>query len=300
MLAARRLASRHTPLFLGEVMLTPRKLKANRRNARKSTGPRTKEGKERSSRNATDHGVYCQDIVLPGESHREFEVMRQGFIKSLLPRNLFELSLVDRIAADQWRLNRLNGGEVHQYEQRRDAHEMALGHILDGRATSDERVNEFFEKLDEQAEGGHDVSKDPAYVTLRSAIGTPSMTLHSMMGDYECIPERYERMRNRLCLSISRALRDLSSLRPKGTELGPSPYCDEQNELIEAIAEAKGIKLPEEEEEEEEIDEESEEKTDGEPSISQNEPTEATPIATTDEAKACSEPTSEIEDKMPV
>jgi hypothetical protein len=47
--------------------VSSRKRAANRANARKSTGPRTPEGKARSSRNAISHGIYCQNLLLPGE-----------------------------------------------------------------------------------------------------------------------------------------------------------------------------------------------------------------------------------------
>jgi hypothetical protein len=46
-----------------------RQVRANRSNARRSSGPRTAAGKRRASRNATSHDIYCRDLVLPGESH---------------------------------------------------------------------------------------------------------------------------------------------------------------------------------------------------------------------------------------
>ena len=52
--------------------ISRRKLRANRRNAEKSTGPRTPEGKARASRNATTHGVFCRDVVVPGEDRAGF------------------------------------------------------------------------------------------------------------------------------------------------------------------------------------------------------------------------------------
>ncbi len=45
--------------------VSERRLAANRANARKSTGPRTSEGKARSSRNARKHCLYAQDFQLP-------------------------------------------------------------------------------------------------------------------------------------------------------------------------------------------------------------------------------------------
>lgn len=41
-------------------MATPAQIVANRRNALKSTGPKTGQGKRASSRNAVKHGVYAQ------------------------------------------------------------------------------------------------------------------------------------------------------------------------------------------------------------------------------------------------
>lgn len=44
-------------------MMSERRIEANRRNARKSTGPRTTEGRARVSRNARKHGLAIS-IVL--------------------------------------------------------------------------------------------------------------------------------------------------------------------------------------------------------------------------------------------
>src|SRR5689334_16224576 len=87
--------------------VSARKLRANRRNARKSTGPRTSAGKRTSSRNAVTHGLFCNELVLKGESHELFHGIRQGFIASLKPQNLVELLIVDRLTAATWKLRRL-------------------------------------------------------------------------------------------------------------------------------------------------------------------------------------------------
>jgi hypothetical protein len=63
--------------FNGEeliVMATAAQIEANRQNARKSTGPRTEEGKNRSRLNALDHGGRANLMVLPTEVFGEYEM----------------------------------------------------------------------------------------------------------------------------------------------------------------------------------------------------------------------------------
>ena len=48
-------------------MTSDKQIEANRRNARKSTGPRTQEGKARVGNNAVKHGLLSQDVLVPGE-----------------------------------------------------------------------------------------------------------------------------------------------------------------------------------------------------------------------------------------
>ena len=67
-------------------MATEAQIAANRRNAESSTGPRTKEGKSRSSRNAVTFGIYsAADFVLP-EDNRLYHLFCENFQKELSPR----------------------------------------------------------------------------------------------------------------------------------------------------------------------------------------------------------------------
>jgi len=63
---------------------------------RKGTGPRTKLGKQRSSRNAIRHGVYSRNFLLPGESPSEFKRLLAALRKEYQPESLVqELKLRD-------------------------------------------------------------------------------------------------------------------------------------------------------------------------------------------------------------
>jgi hypothetical protein len=53
-------------------MATPNQIRANRENARKSTGPKSALGKRIASRNATRHGFYATSVLLPEEDADEF------------------------------------------------------------------------------------------------------------------------------------------------------------------------------------------------------------------------------------
>jgi hypothetical protein len=48
-------------------MTSEKQIQANRRNALKSTGPKTPEGKAAVRHNALRHGLLSRDVLLPGE-----------------------------------------------------------------------------------------------------------------------------------------------------------------------------------------------------------------------------------------
>lgn len=88
-------------------MSTAKQVKANRNNARKSTGPRTEAGKETSSRNAVRHGLTAEHHFVDGEDQGAFEQLRTALADQMEPVTVMELLLLDRLAATLWRLRRV-------------------------------------------------------------------------------------------------------------------------------------------------------------------------------------------------
>ena len=89
-------------------MATDAQIQANRENAKKSTGPRTPEGKARVSKNALKHGLLAQDSVIPGEDPAEFDRHLTTYQDTYLPRNCVEKEIVRQIADSAWRMRRLS------------------------------------------------------------------------------------------------------------------------------------------------------------------------------------------------
>jgi hypothetical protein len=98
-------------LSRGKTMLTEKQLAANRANAQHSTGPRTEEGKRRSSLNARRHNLTGQVTAMTPEDRAAHDAFSAGLIKSLAPEGELELALAQRVATDFWRLNRASAIE---------------------------------------------------------------------------------------------------------------------------------------------------------------------------------------------
>lgn len=87
-------------------MISPKQIAANRRNAKKSTGPSTPHGKSKVSLNAFKHGLLAKETVLPWENHDDFRQFEAHMTTSLNPEGALETILVDRITSITWRLRR--------------------------------------------------------------------------------------------------------------------------------------------------------------------------------------------------
>lgn len=95
---------------------SPKQIRANRENASKSTGPRTAEGKARSSQNAITHGLTAKQFVIDGEDPEEFAALFEGLVEDYGPKTKFELYLVEQVAGVLWRLRRIPACEAAIYE----------------------------------------------------------------------------------------------------------------------------------------------------------------------------------------
>ena len=88
-------------------MSSPARLAANRSNAQRSTGPRSVEGKARSSLNAVKHGLLSRQPLLADEDPAEYDVLRERLVEALSPDGAIEELLVDELLGVLWRLKRL-------------------------------------------------------------------------------------------------------------------------------------------------------------------------------------------------
>jgi hypothetical protein len=80
-------------------MLSDKQLEANRANAQKSTGPKTEQGKRRSSLNAVRHGLAGQLVVLPEEDLAAFQQYSAKIVASFNDlQGALERSLAEEIA----------------------------------------------------------------------------------------------------------------------------------------------------------------------------------------------------------
>src|SRR5688572_233197 len=84
--------------------ISEKRLAANRANAKKSTGPRTPQGKERSSLNRLLHGLRSKRPVLPNEDRRQFDSFARGIRLDLRPRGMLQIVLVEHVIDAAWKL----------------------------------------------------------------------------------------------------------------------------------------------------------------------------------------------------
>ena len=85
---------------------TRAQIAANQRNAQKSTGPHTTQGKADASQNSLKHGLTANQIVIKSEDQADFDLHRAQILDELAPSTPIESMLADRIASTSWRLKR--------------------------------------------------------------------------------------------------------------------------------------------------------------------------------------------------
>jgi hypothetical protein len=97
-------------------MATDKQFEANRRNSQKSTGPKTPEGKATVSMNALRHGLRARTVVLPGENREEFDHLCDDLEVEWHPQSRTEQFYVEQMAVSQWKLIRMEVGEVNIFK----------------------------------------------------------------------------------------------------------------------------------------------------------------------------------------
>ena len=92
-------------------MTSLKKIESNRKNALKSTGPKTPEGKARSRLNAMKHGLLAERVITPEDvsngNYEDFFALYYEMFSLYHPQSRLEEELVERIISIFWRLKRI-------------------------------------------------------------------------------------------------------------------------------------------------------------------------------------------------
>ena len=87
-------------------MISDAKADANRRNAQQSTGPRTEEGKARSSQNGRTHGLTAAQLIVPEEERGALQELEDALRQELRPQGCLEQLYFVQIVHAQWQLHK--------------------------------------------------------------------------------------------------------------------------------------------------------------------------------------------------
>src|SRR5437660_6516309 len=129
-------------------MTSYRQIEANRRNALKSTGPKTEAGKQTSRCNAVRHGLTAETVIGMLEDAEDYRQFEAAVISDYDAQSAVERELVLRLASLLWRLRRATTMETGLFEIQaehlrgyRQARQLLphqdIVHTVFGRANSD-------------------------------------------------------------------------------------------------------------------------------------------------------------------
>jgi hypothetical protein len=103
-------------------MTSYRQIEANRRNALKSTGPRTEAGKHSSRRNAVRHGLTAETVISALEDAEDYQAFEAAITADYDAQSAVERELVLRLVSILWRLRRATTIETGLFEIQADEH----------------------------------------------------------------------------------------------------------------------------------------------------------------------------------
>jgi hypothetical protein len=102
-------------------MTTPARVIANQQNCQKSTGPKTEQGKKRSSMNAVKHGMRAETVLLRTENTQAFQEHVDRWMNDWQPVSEAQRWFAERAAISAWRCNRCVREETERLNMRLNA-----------------------------------------------------------------------------------------------------------------------------------------------------------------------------------
>jgi hypothetical protein len=93
-----------------------RRIRSSRANGARSRGPRTLQGKARSSQNAIRHGLLSKCVVMAGESGQGFDALLQQHLARFTPGDGVDQGYVEEMVAAAWRMRRAWAMETRLFD----------------------------------------------------------------------------------------------------------------------------------------------------------------------------------------
>ena len=113
---------------------------ANFHNARKSTGPKTPEGKAAVAQNRSIHNLTGERVLLDGEDSAEYDKLGAALLEEHQPVGRTERFLVEQILHNQYRLTRIAEMEQEIFNQ-------MIGMTAEGETAATRAANTMVAKL---------------------------------------------------------------------------------------------------------------------------------------------------------
>jgi hypothetical protein len=148
--------------------LSPQKLAANRANAQHSTGPKTPEGKGKSSQNSRKHGFFARNPLPPGEEGdklwQQFSDLVAGIAEHYEPVGYMEELLTEKIITESIRFARLLAYEGEFVGRQRAFHWEGVDRLLRFQSATNRQLFQAIhelERMQEKREGESKPSNRP-------------------------------------------------------------------------------------------------------------------------------------------
>jgi hypothetical protein len=164
-------------------MTSLRQIDANRGNGRKSTGPITEEGKQRSRRNAVRHGLTAETVIEVLEDPKDYKAFELSVTADFDAQTAVERELVLRLASLLWRLRRATAIETGLLQIQSEI----LRDIRQARDTQTQPDDRVFDAIVRLVDGPAGIRPDAAGNNRRAAYEPPRQD--DGEGDLGCAAE---------------------------------------------------------------------------------------------------------------
>lgn len=98
------------------MLISDKSHEANQRNAQRSTGPTTEEGKRIASLNAVTYGLRTRSLLINGENIADYWQLWSNLEDEWQPQTETERIYLERMSVSQWLLARMSRSEQQVHE----------------------------------------------------------------------------------------------------------------------------------------------------------------------------------------